>query len=270
MMVSGGAPLHPTVADETSCCFSLPVIQGYGLTESFGPCFLSYPSDTNSASVGAVWPCIEFKLVSIPELNTFVSDKPPRGEICLRGPGVVKEYLCHMNTENLWDENGWYHTGDIAVILPNNAIQIVGRRRQVFKLSQGEYIMPEKIENIYSQSKYVEQIVIAGNSFKTHPVALVVPSLEAALQWAEKNKLDLKTLNDFCAQLEFKKEILADMESVAKANQLKGFEKPGKCLFIDEPFSPENARLTPTMKVVRQRVMDDYRDALEEMYSAIA
>lgn len=269
MIVSGGAPLHPKIADETSCCFSLPVIQGYGLTESFGPCFLSSHLDPNTSVVGSIWPCLEFKLVSIPELSNFVSDSPPSGEICLRGPGVVSEYLCHMKVEELWDEEGWYHTGDIGVLLPNKSVKIVGRKRQVFKLSQGEYILPEKIENVYLQSLYIEQIFIAGNSFKTHPVALVVPNEDAALKWAAAAGLEKATLTDLCVMPAFKEAVAQDMEAIAKANNLNGFEKPKEFRMISEPFSPENLRLTPTLKAVRRRIAEDYHDLLEEMYECM-
>eukprot|EP01055_Gregarina_sp_Pseudo9_P003850 Gregarina_sp_Pseudo_9__3849@NODE_39_length_5284_cov_104_254719_g36_i0_p1_GENE_NODE_39_length_5284_cov_104_254719_g36_i0NODE_39_length_5284_cov_104_254719_g36_i0_p1_ORF_typecomplete_len672_score109_31AMPbinding/PF00501_28/2_2e68_NODE_39_length_5284_cov_104_254719_g36_i031955210 len=269
MIVSGGAPLHPKVADEASCCFSVPVVQGYGLTETFGPCFLGACRDPDSSIVGSVWPCLEFKLVSIPELNHFVSDTPPTGEICLRGPGVVSEYLCHVKVEELWDEQGWYHTGDIAVLLPNKGVRIIGRKRQIFKLSQGEYILPEKIENIYSQSVYIEQIFISGNSFKTHPVALIVPSQEAAVKWAESQGLALGSLKEFCDLAAFRELVLNDMEIVAKANNLNGFEKPKECRFISDAFTPENLRLTPTLKIVRQRILEDYRELLEEMYASM-
>eukprot|EP01053_Blabericola_migrator_P009761 Blabericola_migrator_1__9760@NODE_534_length_7780_cov_272_866459_g407_i0_p2_GENE_NODE_534_length_7780_cov_272_866459_g407_i0NODE_534_length_7780_cov_272_866459_g407_i0_p2_ORF_typecomplete_len677_score119_96AMPbinding/PF00501_28/7_6e72AMPbinding_C/PF13193_6/1_8e04AMPbinding_C/PF13193_6/0_13_NODE_534_length_7780_cov_272_866459_g407_i023994429 len=271
-IVSGGAPLHPIVCDETSCCFSLAVTQGYGLTESFGPCFLNSPHSQDAATVGGAWPCIEFKLVSVPELKMFVSDAQPRGELCLRGPGVVREYLCHANQDmQLWDDKGWYHTGDLVTLNRGHAVQIIGRKRQVFKLSQGEYILPEKIEGVYSQSKYIEQIFVTGNSFKTHPIALIVPSLEDALTWAAKKPdlAALDTLEAFCNIHAFKEVILADMESLAIANALNGFEKPLRCVLIPQPFTPENGQLTPTLKLVRQKILEDYESVLTDMYASL-
>eukprot|EP01054_Gregarina_sp_Poly1_P003393 Gregarina_sp_Poly_1__3392@NODE_1980_length_2941_cov_243_565762_g378_i2_p2_GENE_NODE_1980_length_2941_cov_243_565762_g378_i2NODE_1980_length_2941_cov_243_565762_g378_i2_p2_ORF_typecomplete_len176_score24_83AMPbinding/PF00501_28/4_1e06AMPbinding_C/PF13193_6/0_14_NODE_1980_length_2941_cov_243_565762_g378_i222562783 len=174
-----------------------------------------------------------------------------------------------MKVDELWDELGWYHTGDIGVLLPNKGVRIVGRKRQVFKLSQGEYISPEKIENVYSQSIYIEQIFIAGNSFKTHPVALIVPDLEAALSWAAKNSLDITTLEEFCKLSSFRETILEDINFLASTNNLNGFEKPLECRLIPEPFSPQNLRMTPTLKFVRQQIIQDYSELLEEMYGSL-
>lgn len=165
-MICGGAPIDPVVSDRMTAYFSAPLMQGYGLTESFGPCFLAHPDDAASGYIGGVWPAVEFKIVSVPELNYLVTDKPPRGELCLRGPGVAVGYFRNKEeTESVWDQEGWFHTGDICTLHPKTlAVAIIDRKKNIFKLAQGEYIAPEKIEAVYGQALLVSQIFVFGYS----------------------------------------------------------------------------------------------------------
>ncbi len=105
------------------------------------------------------------QLVDVPEMEYYASDN--QGEICVKGTNVFLGYYKDPErTAETIDENGWHHTGDVGMWLPNGTLKIIDRRKHIFKLSQGEYIVPEKIENIYIRSQYVEQVFVYGESLK--------------------------------------------------------------------------------------------------------
>jgi long-chain acyl-CoA synthetase len=113
---------------------------------------------------------VEAKLVDVEELKYLSTDvidgvEVPRGEICLRGPIVMSEYFKNPDkTAEALDEEGWLHTGDIGAIQPNGALKVIDRKKNIFKLQQGEYVAPEKLEAIYVNSPYIAQIFIHGDS----------------------------------------------------------------------------------------------------------
>lgn len=103
----------------------------------------------------------------------------PRGEVLLRGPVIMPEYfLLPDKTAEAIDADGWLHTGDIGAIMPNGILKIVDRKKNIFKLCNGEYLAPEKLENVYSNSPQIAQIYVHGDSDQTHAIAIVVPDAE--------------------------------------------------------------------------------------------
>ena len=129
------------------------------------------------------------KLVDVPEMGYYSTDKingvpHPRGEICIRGtsccPGYFKE---PEKTKETIDNKGWVHTGDVGMILSNGALKIIDRKKNIFKLSQGEYIAAEKLENIYVNIDSIKQIFIYGDSLKSYLVAIVVPDKDEVKRW---------------------------------------------------------------------------------------
>lgn len=114
------------------------------------------PEDSVSGHVGGPLPCLKIRLRDIPEMGYTSRDRPyPRGEICFQGPSVFQGYFMNeeKNREALVD--GWLLSGDVGLILPNGSIKIIDRAKNIFKLAQGEYIAPEKLENVYVQSSFV-------------------------------------------------------------------------------------------------------------------
>eukprot|EP01054_Gregarina_sp_Poly1_P003392 Gregarina_sp_Poly_1__3391@NODE_1980_length_2941_cov_243_565762_g378_i2_p1_GENE_NODE_1980_length_2941_cov_243_565762_g378_i2NODE_1980_length_2941_cov_243_565762_g378_i2_p1_ORF_typecomplete_len621_score80_37AMPbinding/PF00501_28/2e81AMPbinding_C/PF13193_6/0_0039Cas9_C/PF18525_1/0_095_NODE_1980_length_2941_cov_243_565762_g378_i22122074 len=269
-MICGGAPLDPIILERMEAFFAVPLMQGYGLSESFGPCFLMHPFDATAGPIGGVWPSVEFKLVSVPELNYFVSDKPARGELCLRGPGIASGYFRNpTETAAVWDEQGWFHTGDICQLLDSHkSVQIIDRKKNIFKLSQGEYVAPEKIEAIYNQCVTIGQIFVFGYSHQTCLVAIIVPDADAGAKWASKNGADAE-LGSLCKNPAFKSHVMQEMDGTANKNGLKGFEKVKSIHLTPEPFSVENLQLTPTSKIVRSVCKQAYLNEIDGMYNRL-
>ncbi|EZG55202.1 putative long-chain-fatty-acid-CoA ligase [Gregarina niphandrodes] len=254
-MISGGAPLDPIVNERMTAFFACPLMQGYGLSETFGPCFMMHPDDPSVGYIGGVWPSVEFKLSSVPELNYYVTEDPPAGELLLRGPGVTSGYFKNPEETQLsFDNDGWFHTGDIATMHPRTlAVKIIDRKKNIFKLCQGEYIAPEKIESVYNQALSVAQIFVYGDSMQQFLVAIVYPDIEgckAFPKYTGKKNIS-EDLYSLCKDPQFKEFILQDLEQIAKKQNLKGFEKVKDFVLTPEPFTIENNLLTPTSKIKR-------------------
>ncbi len=136
------------------------------------------------------------------------------------------------------------------MIYPNGTIKILDRSKNIFKLSQGEYVAPEKCENIFIQSNFIAQCMVYGDSFKNCCVAIIVPEPEALNKWATENG---KTVADVVGSQDsdFAKVILAEINELGKAKKLNSLEKPKEVFIASEAFSVDNDILTPTFKLKR-------------------
>jgi len=158
------------------------VAQGYGMTETTACGSAVRPHDSTGGHVGGPTLVNFLKLRDVPEMGRTHKNNPPDGEILIGGPPVFKGYYknSEQTKETLLegsDGTMWVATGDIGVMCANNIIRIVDRKKNIFKLSQGEYIAVEKIEMEYSKCAALNQIWVYGNSYKTCVVAVVSPSL---------------------------------------------------------------------------------------------
>ncbi|BAM39023.1 long-chain-fatty-acid--CoA ligase 5 [Theileria orientalis strain Shintoku] len=262
-MLTGSAPLSPKVFDNIRALFSIPLISGYGLTETCAGAFHTEKYDSDSSHVGGPVPTMEFRLKSLPDFNYYVTDKNPRGELLLRGYNIVKSYYRSDETNRESFENGWFLTGDIAELLPNGAIRIIDRRKNIFKLSQGEYISPEKLEAIITAVPVVCQAYVTGKSEYLNPVAVVVPDeLELEL-WAKKNNCSKMSRKEVASSKQFKDFLTNEMKKVFDTSGVKGFEKVKTFHIDDELFAIENDLLTTTNKLKRLEKVE-YRMEDEE------
>ncbi|KAH7285771.1 hypothetical protein KP509_33G045300 [Ceratopteris richardii] len=252
MMFSGASPLSPDVLDFLRICFGGIITEGYGMTET--ACVISTCDiqDYTSGHVGAPNPACEVKLVDVPEMNYTSEDKSsPRGEICVRGPIIFKGYYKdEVQTKEIIDEEGWLHTGDIGAWLPGGRLKIIDRKKNIFKLAQGEYIAPEKIENVYSRSKYISQCFVYGDSFNSSLVAIAVVEPEEVSKWAKSRGSKYSNdLEQLCKDAEMRAVVLADMDSLGHEAKLRGFEFAKAVTLVPEPLTVESGLLTPTLKV---------------------
>lgn len=149
-MVTGSAPISPEVLNFLKICFCAPIHEGYGQTESSAASSLTSAFDPVAGHVGGPLSCIRIRLKDIPEMNYFSTDENPRGEICYQGNSIFKGYYKNdEKTKEALSEDGWLASGDVGMVLPNGSMKIIDRAKNIFKLSQGEYIAPEKLENVY-------------------------------------------------------------------------------------------------------------------------
>jgi long-chain acyl-CoA synthetase len=278
IMITGAAPIDPNLLKFLKICFCCPIIEGYGQTESCAGVTVVKAEDFRSGHVGGLLVCSELKLRDCSGLNyksTDVDEKgnpTPRGEILLRGNNIFKGYFNDIEkTKNTIDEDGWTLTGDIGMILSSmgNALKIIDRVKNIFKLSHGEYIAPEKVENVLSKSKYVSQIFVHGESVQNYLVAIIVPNDKACLEFL-KNKgaeCNLDNVKQYYLDDDLVSEILRDLEYVGRKNDLKGFEIVKKFYLSDQPFSIENDLLTPTLKIKRNDAKAKYSEQIKKMYS---
>ena len=150
-MVSGSAPIDPSLQQFLRVVFANNFIQGYGLTETYAIALAQLEGDFSAGNCGAVTPCTELCLMDVPDMEYLSTDKPhPRGELLIRGPTVFKQYYKNdAETKKSFTEDGWFRTGDICSIDELGRFRIIDRVKNVLKLAQGEYISPERIENVY-------------------------------------------------------------------------------------------------------------------------
>lgn len=148
-MATGSAPIAGDVLDFLKICFSCDICEAYGMTETSAGSVCTFPGDPTTGYVGGPLQNVKVKLRDIPEMNYLSTSDPPKGEICFWGPSIMKSYFKNPEKTAETFHNGWLLSGDVGVILPNGAIKIIDRAKNIFKLSFGEYIAPEKLENIY-------------------------------------------------------------------------------------------------------------------------
>ncbi|XP_077284465.1 long-chain-fatty-acid--CoA ligase 6 isoform X2 [Arctopsyche grandis] len=267
LMVVGSAPLAGNVLTFARCALGCLIVEGYGQTECTAPVTLTVQGDHVPEHVGPPVPCNHIKLVDVPEMEYYATQG--QGEICVKGSNVFKGYYKDPEkTRETIDSEGWHHTGDVGQWLPNGTLKIIDRRKHIFKLSQGEYIVPEKIENIYIRSQYVEQVFVYGESLKSCIVAIVVPDVDVVKCWALENKIP-GTLSVLCNNPEVKQLILQDMVAWGKEAGLSSFEQIKDIYLHPDPFSVQNGLLTPTFKSKRPQIKSYFKPQLEDMYKIL-
>ncbi|KAM7374643.1 hypothetical protein PAMP_007289 [Pampus punctatissimus] len=268
MIITGAAPTSPSVLGFLRAALGCQVYEAYGQTECTAGCTFTTPGDWTPGHVGAPLPCNLIKLVDVPEKNYFASKG--EGEVCVKGPNVFKGYLKDPErTAETLDADGWLHTGDIGKWLSNGTLKIIDRKKHIFKLAQGEYISPEKIENIYIRSEPVAQLYVHGDSLQSCLVGIVVPDPEVMPEWAKKKGI-LGTYKDLCKNTVLKKAILEDLVRLGKASCLHSFEQVKNIYIHNEMFSIENGLLTPTLKAKRPELKEFFKEKIDQLYSSIS
>lgn len=298
-MITGSAPCSSKVLEFVRICFSCEVYEGYGQTETCAASTLTVRGDWSSGQIGVPTPSVEVKLVSIPDMGYISRPSSPiegstgegkpnsRGEICIRGPSCfIGYYKAPEQTKDALDEDGWVHTGDVGEWDDRGRLVIIDRKKNIFKLAQGEYISPEKIENIISRNPMIQQAFVEGNSLKASLICVIVPEWDAIrskikqeinetaskglpigdLELMEKSSDDELLHNEMV-----KKWILTEIKSYGKtgSQELKGFEIPRDLYMEKEPFSIDNGLLTATFKLKRHEAKKKYASEIEKMYQSL-
>lgn len=270
LMITASAPISKEVLEVMKIAFCCPVLEAYGLSETSGAVTVTKPEDPHSGTVGGPIKHCAIRLKDLPDMDYRITDKPfPRGEICVRSPCITPGYFMRPDkTAEAIDQYGYLNTGDVGVIYPNGTVRILDRSKNIFKLSQGEYVAPEKCENIFIQSPYIAQCMQYGDSLKNYCVAIVVPEPAEVEAFAQsKGKTAAAVLQEQDA--DFKKVIMDDIAKLARDKKLNSLEKPKDIFLAAEAFSVENDILTPTFKLKRNIGKKVYQAQIDEMYARL-
>jgi fatty acid CoA ligase FadD9 len=202
-------------------------------------------------------PVIDYKLLDVPELGYFNTDKPyPRGELAVKSSRFMAGYYKRPDlTAGMFDEDGYYKTGDIMAEVEADRLRFVDRRINVIKLSQGEFVAVARLEALYSTSPLIRQIYIYGSSERSFLLAVVVPTQELG---GDESATRVRSA------------IGESLVKIARDYQLNGYEIPRDFLLEAEPFSLENGLLSGVGKFLRPKLKDRYGAALEQLYAKMA
>lgn len=272
VVLSASAPLSVGVKAFLKAAFCCPVIEGYGQTEGMGGQFVQDVNDPNLDSVGGPLPMNEFKLVDVPEMRYTHKDvdedgKPaPRGEIWFRGPNVIPGYYKNDEKNKETFEDGWLKSGDIGMIVPgSNALKIIDRKKNIFKLAHGEYVAPEKLEQIYKNTSTIAEIFVYGNSLKSVLVAIANLDEKMATGLAESQNIKASNFEELCKKPEMVDLIKKELRKTADENHLKGFERIADVHIDPTPFADHDL-ITSTFKLKRLEAAQHYKPALDKLY----
>ena len=275
VVLCASAPLRKELADDFKVFLSVPVVEGLGMTELSGsPFCTNYNDYTNFTAGGVNWGA-RMLLKSVPDLGYTINDviegiNCPAGEMCLKGPVVFHGYYKNdEENKKCFDEEGYFHTGDVGRLFPNygNGLKIVDRVKEIFKLSQGEYIIPAKLESVYTKSIYVQQLMIYGNPTKNNIIAIVIPDKKKC---AEALNISIDDLVKDTENKKLHELIINDFNKLAVDAEFNGLEKVKYILVDFDEFTNNNNCLTPTMKIIRKNVEIKFKERIDKLYEEIS
>ncbi|OMH78746.1 Long chain acyl-CoA synthetase 7, peroxisomal [Zancudomyces culisetae] len=273
LIVSGSAPISTEVLEFMKICFNCQVVEGYGLTETTGVTCLSFASDNDSGTVGGPFPTALVKLADVPDMNYLTTDKPyPRGEILLGGNPIASGYYKQPErTAEAFTSDGWFRTGDIGMIDDKGRVRIIDRKKNLFKLSQGEYVAPDKIENTYSDNPIVTASFVYGDSLKSYLVAVIVPEPPNLKKFLKERSISFDedaSVEQLCTESKIRKAVVAELNAFGRARGLKGFECI-KNVHLEPKQFEVGEILTPAMKLKRHEAKVVYENVINELYAEI-
>ena len=255
-MVSGGAALP----SELALVFTgagIPVLQGYGLTETSPVIAVNTLEHDRIGSVGRL----------LPGLETMIAED---GEILTRGPHVFQGYFNKPDdtaaafTDEPANER-WFKTGDIGAFDADGYLFITDRKKDLIKTSGGKYVAPQMIEGMLTQSEYVEQAVIVGDKRK-YVSALIVPDFERLRAWSKEQSIATANKQELIEDRRVVDLIKADVNRLTR--ELADYEKVKRIGLLATEFSIDGGELTPTLKVKRRVVEEKYGELIESLYSS--
>jgi long-chain acyl-CoA synthetase len=253
IIVSGGAALQPRIGRVLGVA-GICALEGYGLTETSPVIAVSnlVTMDIRVGTVGPVLPGVDLKIAD-------------DGEILCKGPNVMLGYYKEPElTKNAIDENGYFHTGDIGVLVEGKFLKITDRKKEIFKLSGGKYIAPQMIENKLKESFFIEQAMVIGENEK-FASALIVPCFSYIEKWAAAEGLTLTGREEIVNH----QEVLSVIQKeVAEINKTLGLvEEIKRFRLVPDEWSPETGEMSPTLKLKRNIIAKKYADLIDDIFS---
>ncbi|MGF1939162.1 MAG: AMP-dependent synthetase/ligase [Nostoc sp. ChiQUE02] len=274
-MISGGGAL-PRHIDNFFEIIGVQILQGYGLTETSPVTHVRRPWRNLIGASGQPLPATEAKIVD-PETKAPLPVEK-RGLVLLKGPQIMQGYYQNPEaTAKAIDAEGWFDSGDLGWLTPEDDLVLTGRAKDTIVLTNGENIEPQPIEDACLRSPYIDQIMLVGQDQRSLG-ALIVPNVEALEKWAVSQNLIVDTPNDqatssFSQKIDFESRMIQDLfrqELNREVQNRPGFrpdDRIGTFKLILEPFSIENGLMTQTLKVRRHVVTERYRDIIDGMFA---
>jgi long-chain acyl-CoA synthetase len=250
LLVSGGAAL----AEDLSYIYvgaGIPIVQGYGLTETSPVITTSSIDEIRPGTVGKAIPNVEIRIAE-------------DGEIEVRGPNVMRGYYNKPEeTRAVFTSDGWFKTGDVGTLDKDGFLRITDRKKELFKTSGGKYISPQPIEQAIKGSRFVNQVVLIGAERK-FPAALIVPVWEQLESYCKLKGIEVKSRSELCRHPRIIDLMQRQIEALTP--NLAKYERIKKIALLEDEFTIEGGELTPTLKVKRRVIDEKYRDVIEALY----
>src|SRR6201991_94619 len=246
--MTGSAPTSPELRKWVESLLEIHLVDGYGSTEA-GMVLLDGEIQRP--------PVIDYKLVDVPDLGYYATDRPhPRGELLLKTPNMFPGYYKRAETTaSVFDDDGYYRTGDVFAETAPDHLVYVDRRNNVLKLAQGEFVTLAKLEAEFGNSPLIHQVYVYGNSAQPYLLAVVVPTDDAV---AAHSAGALKS------------RITESLQTVARRANLQSYEVPRDFIIETTPFSLENGLLTGIRKLAWPKLKQHYGERLEQLYADLA
>ncbi|XP_076811732.1 long-chain-fatty-acid--CoA ligase 4-like [Clavelina lepadiformis] len=275
-LLSGGAPMDAQTQRFMNVCMCCPIGQGYGLTETCGATTVSQVLDDYSTGrVGPPLPCCEVKLVAWEEGGYSPSNKPhPQGEIHIGGPNITQGYFKkpEKTSEEFYvDDDGqrWFKTGDIGQIDDDGAIRIIDRKKDLVKLSHGEYLALGSIEAKLKANALIDNVWVYANGTQSYAIAFIVPN-EKNLRNAIAGKGgNHPSITDLCKEDVVEKELKKAVQEASKIAKLQKFEIPQKIYIEPQPWLPEDGLITAAFKLKRKALENHYQEQIQALYANV-
>ena len=249
--VSGGAPLSKHLA-EFFAAVDITILEGYGLTETSPVLTVNSPTDLKFGYVGK----------PLFNVNIKIADD---GEILAKGPNIMTKYYRNEEaTREVFDNDGWFHTGDIGIIDADGFLKITDRKKSLIVTSGGKNIAPAPIELKLATSSFIEQVHVIGDK-RNFLTALIVPNFDALTSFLKNNGSDLKDPNALVDHPDVIE--LFNSEVEIAMSEFSNYEKIKKFTLLTEPFSIEKGEMTPKMSIVKKVVEQNYSELINKMYS---
>lgn len=251
-IISGAAALQPRLGRIFTAA-GVNIVEGYGLTETSPVITCNRFEDYYIGTVGYPIPDVEIKL----DQDT--------GEILTKGPNVMLGYYNKPEeTKKAIDKEGWFHTGDIGIMINDKYLKITDRLKEVFKLSGGKFVAPLPIENKMKESLFIRNIMVIGENEK-FCAALVVPEFDFIKKWCEKKSVKDYLQNGMTCSDAVKERIGKEIQHYNK--RFSHIEQVKKFELVDRDWTVETGELTPTLKLKRREIMKNYKHLIEKIYS---
>ncbi|KAJ3565821.1 hypothetical protein NP233_g7394 [Leucocoprinus birnbaumii] len=247
----------------------MPLMQAYGMTESCGTVAILPPELAQSGAIGLPAPSIEIKFLDVPEAGYSSQNKPPTGEICIRGPSVTKGYYKRPDLnddDQIFTKDGWFRTGDVGQWNEDGTISLIDRVKNLIKLQQGEYIALEHLESIYQSCDLISDICVYASAEATQPLGIIVPhshNLKRALSSISADIPSTTSLANLCANPGVKDKILNECNALGKKEGLRQVELLCAVILTPEEWTPENGMTTAAHKIQRSKIANKFKDEID-------